>query len=58
MPRKDLYHETVKIALEKDGWQIVKEDLQIEQAVSNSLLIWKPKPFLSLNEKAKKSLSK
>jgi hypothetical protein len=30
MPRKDIYHDTVKIALEKEGWSILKEDLQIE----------------------------
>ncbi len=30
MPRKDIYHDSVKIALEKDGWRIVTEELQIE----------------------------
>jgi hypothetical protein len=30
MPRKDIYHDSVKIALEKDGWRIIKEELQIE----------------------------
>jgi hypothetical protein len=29
MPRKDIYHDTVKIALEKDGWVIIKENLNL-----------------------------
>lgn len=27
MPRRDLYHETVKNALIKDGWQITHDPL-------------------------------
>ena len=30
MPRKDLYHETVKIALEKDGWTVTHDPLYLE----------------------------
>lgn len=30
MPAKDLYHETVKIALTKDGWTITDDPLKIE----------------------------
>jgi hypothetical protein len=29
MPSKDIYHETVKKALEKDGWLIAKEQLKL-----------------------------
>ncbi len=29
MPAKDIYHETVKKALIKDGWQITAENLQL-----------------------------
>jgi XisH protein len=29
MPRKDIYHDTVKIALEKEGWVIIKENLNL-----------------------------
>lgn len=29
MPAKDIYHDTVKRALEKDGWTITKEHLQL-----------------------------
>ncbi len=29
MPRKDTYHETVKIGLEKDGWRVVYDPLRI-----------------------------
>ena len=29
MPRKDTYHETVKIGLEKDGWRVVDDPLRI-----------------------------
>lgn len=29
MPAKDIYHDTVKRALEKDGWTITKENLQL-----------------------------
>lgn len=29
MPAKDIYHETVKRALIKDGWTITKENLQL-----------------------------
>ena len=29
MPAKDIYHETVKNALIKDGWQITAENLQL-----------------------------
>jgi hypothetical protein len=29
MPRKDMYHEGVKIALEKDGWTVIDDPLQI-----------------------------
>jgi hypothetical protein len=30
MPRKDLYHNSVKNALEKEGWQIIRENLFLE----------------------------
>lgn len=30
MPAKDLYHDTVKIALVKDGWTITDDPLKIE----------------------------
>jgi hypothetical protein len=30
MPAKDIYHEAVKQALLKDGWQILKEDYTLE----------------------------
>lgn len=30
MPRKDLFHETVKRALEKDGWRVTHDPLKIE----------------------------
>ncbi|NER99775.1 MAG: hypothetical protein F6J86_39210 [Symploca sp. SIO1B1] len=30
MPAKDLFHNTVKIALEKDGWTITDEHLFIK----------------------------
>lgn len=29
MPRKDVHHDAVKIALEKEGWHIIKEHLDI-----------------------------
>ena len=29
MPAKDIYHDTVKRALEKDGWKITAENLQL-----------------------------
>ena len=29
MPSKDIYHDTVKKALEKDGWLITKEQLKL-----------------------------
>lgn len=29
MPAKDIYHDTVKRALEKDGWTITAENLQL-----------------------------
>ncbi len=29
MPAKDIYHDTVKRALEKDGWTITKENLHL-----------------------------
>lgn len=29
MPAKDIYHDTVKRALEKDGWTITGEDFQL-----------------------------
>jgi hypothetical protein len=29
MPRKDIYHECVKIALEKDGWEVTNDPLQV-----------------------------
>ena len=29
MPRKDIYHEGVKIALEKDGWTVTDDPLQV-----------------------------
>ena len=29
MPAKDIYHDTVKCALEKDGWKITAENLQL-----------------------------
>ena len=29
MPAKDIYHDTVKRALEKDGWTITKENLPL-----------------------------
>ena len=35
MPRKDLYHDVVKTALEKDGCRIVKEDLPISSGGIN-----------------------
>jgi hypothetical protein len=30
MPRKDIYHETVKTALEKDGWTITADPMYLE----------------------------
>ena len=29
MPAKDIYHDTVKRALEKDGWRITAENFQL-----------------------------
>jgi hypothetical protein len=29
MPRKDIYHDVFKKALEKDGWVILKENLNL-----------------------------
>ena len=29
MPRKDIYHETVKIALEKEGWLVIDDPLRL-----------------------------
>lgn len=29
MPAKDIYHDTVKTALEKDGWKITNEQLKL-----------------------------
>ncbi len=33
MPAKDIYHDTVKRALIKDGWTITKENLQLRWGV-------------------------
>ena len=30
MPAKDIFHESVKVALQKDGWTILREDWYIE----------------------------
>jgi hypothetical protein len=30
MPAKDIFHESVKVALQKDGWIILREDWYIE----------------------------
>lgn len=30
MPARDIFHESVKIALQKDGWTILREDWYIE----------------------------
>ena len=30
MPKKDLYHDTVRVALETDGWTITKDPLRVE----------------------------
>ena len=30
MPKKDLYHDTVKTALEKDGWTVTHDPLYLE----------------------------
>jgi hypothetical protein len=30
MPAKDIYHNTVRTALEKDGWTITKDPLTLE----------------------------
>ncbi len=35
MPAKDIYHEAVKQALWKDGWQILKEDYTLEYGGDN-----------------------
>ena len=29
MPRKDTYHDTVRIGLEKDGWRVIDDPLRI-----------------------------
>jgi hypothetical protein len=29
MPRKDTYHEIVRIGLEKDGWRVIDDPLRI-----------------------------
>jgi XisH protein len=29
MPAKDIYHDTVRIALEKDGWKITNDQLKL-----------------------------
>ena len=30
MPAKDIFHDTVKTALEKDGWVIIRENLRVQ----------------------------
>ena len=30
MPARDIFHESVKVALQKDGWTIIREDWYIE----------------------------
>lgn len=30
MPAQDIFHESVKVALQKDGWTILREDWYIE----------------------------
>ncbi len=30
MPRKDIYHDSVKVALEKDGWTVTHDPLYLE----------------------------
>lgn len=32
MPAKDIYHQTVKIALVKDGWTIIRKTVFEEEA--------------------------
>jgi hypothetical protein len=41
MPAKDIYHDTVKNALVKDGWTITHDPLRIRLARGkNCLSIW------------------
>jgi hypothetical protein len=30
MPRKDIYHESVRVALEKDGWTVTHAPIYLE----------------------------
>jgi Holliday junction resolvase-like predicted endonuclease len=41
MPRKDLYHDTVKNALERDGWRITREN--------QTLVIGEARVFIDLS---------
>ena len=37
MPRKDTYHEAVRIALQKDGWIITDDPLEVIAKVDGIL---------------------
>lgn len=38
MPARDLYHETVKTALVKDGWVITDDPLQLKIGTRNAAI--------------------
>jgi hypothetical protein len=38
MPAKDLYHDTVKTALEKDGWTVTDDPLRLKIGTRNAAI--------------------
>lgn len=52
MPAKDIYHDTVKRALIKDGWTITAENFQLRRGAERTpILTLLPTKFLSLKKK-------
>lgn len=58
MPAKDIYHDAVKIALEKDGWTITKDPLVLQWGAKDLFVDLGAEKLLAAQKIMKKLLLK
>jgi hypothetical protein len=54
MPRKDIYHDNVKAALEKDGWRAIDDPLRIVAGGVGLFIDLTAEPIISFERENKK----
>ena len=54
MPRKDTYHDIVRIGLEKDGWRIVDDPLRVVAGGVGLFIDLSAEPILTVERENKR----